>query len=212
MRILELKALRGPNYWSGYWTKLIVMRLDLEDYEEKPTDKLDDFEARLAEVVPSIKSHGCSYQEEGGFLRRVAEGTWAGHVIEHLALELQTLAGMDTGYGRTRGTTQPGVYNVVFNYKEEDAGRYAARAAVASSKTSPKACRLMKSRERLPTTCSGCARFAKTCASVPRPARLCKRQNRAASRTFALTNNPLSNSVTASTSNAFRRPSPGAQI
>lgn len=130
MRILELKALRGPNYWSGYWTKLIVMRLDLEDYEERPTDKLDDFEARLAEVVPSIKSHGCSYQEEGGFLRRVREGTWAGHVVEHLALELQTLAGMDTGYGRTRGTTQPGVYNVVFNYTEEDAGRYAARAAV----------------------------------------------------------------------------------
>lgn len=130
MRILEIKALRGPNYWSGYRKKLIVMRLDLEDFEQKPTDKLDGFNARLREVMPSLVKHGCSYQEQGGFLRRVEEGTWAGHVVEHLALELQTLAGMDTGYGRTRETTQEGVYNVVFSYIEEDAGRYAARASV----------------------------------------------------------------------------------
>ena len=130
MRILDIKALRGPNYWSGYRKKLIVMRLDLEDFEERPTDKIEDFTARLAEVMPSLVKHGCSYQETGGFLRRVEEGTWAGHVVEHLALELQTLAGMDTGYGRTRETTQKGIYNVVFSYIEEDAGRYAARAAV----------------------------------------------------------------------------------
>jgi cyanophycin synthetase len=130
MRILELKALRGPNYWSGYRKKLIVMRLDLEDFEQKPTDKLDGFTARLRDVMPSLVNHGCSYQKEGGFLRRVEEGTWAGHVVEHLALELQTLAGMDTGYGRTRETNQEGVYNVVFSYIEEDAGRYAARASV----------------------------------------------------------------------------------
>lgn len=130
MRILEIKALRGPNYWSGYRKKLIVMRLDLEDFEQRPTDKLDGFTARLREVMPSLVNHGCSYQEQGGFLRRVEEGTWAGHVVEHLALELQTLAGMDTGYGRTRETTREGVYNVVFSYIEEDAGRYAARAAV----------------------------------------------------------------------------------
>ena len=130
MRILEIKALRGPNYWSGYRKKLIVMRLDLEDYEQRPTDKIENFTARLQEVMPSLINHGCSYQERGGFLRRVEEGTWAGHVVEHLALELQTLAGMDTGYGRTRETNQTGVYNVVFSYIEEDAGRYAARASV----------------------------------------------------------------------------------
>ncbi len=130
MRILETKALRGANYWSGYRKKLIVMRLDLEDFEQRPTDKIENFTARLQEVMPSLIKHGCSYQEPGGFLRRVAEGTWAGHVVEHLALELQTLAGMDTGYGRTRETNQTGVYNVVFSYIEEDAGRYAARAAV----------------------------------------------------------------------------------
>ncbi|MDQ3256646.1 MAG: cyanophycin synthetase, partial [Acidobacteriota bacterium] len=130
MRILDIKALRGPNYWSGYRKKLIVMRLDLEDFEDRPTNEIEIFPARLREAMPSLVTHGCSYQEQGGFLRRVEEGTWAGHVVEHLALELQTLAGMDTGYGRTRETSQTGVYNVVFSYVEEDAGRYAARAVV----------------------------------------------------------------------------------
>ncbi len=106
------------------------MRLDIEDYEQKPTDKLDDFYGRMNEAMPSLLSHGCSYQEEGGFFKRVQEGTWAGHVIEHFALELQTLAGMDVGYGRTRETDDAGIYNVVFAYMEEEVGRYAARAAV----------------------------------------------------------------------------------
>jgi cyanophycin synthetase len=130
MKILEIRTLRGPNYWSGYWKQLIIMRLDIEDYEQKPTDKIENFYERMQEVMPSIISHGCSYQEEGGFLRRVKEGTWAGHVVEHLALELQTLAGMDVGYGRTRETGEEGIYNIVFSYKEEEVGRYTARAAV----------------------------------------------------------------------------------
>ncbi len=130
MEILEIRTLRGPNYWSGYWKKLIIMRLDIGDYEQKPTNKIDGFYERMVEVIPSLKSHGCSYQEEGGFFSRVEEGTWAGHVIEHLALELQTLAGMDVGYGRTRETDTSGIYNVVFAYFEEEVGRYAARAAV----------------------------------------------------------------------------------
>ncbi len=130
MEILEIRTLRGPNYWSGYWKKLTIMRLDIGAYEEKPTDKIDGFYGRMVEVMPSLVTHGCSYQEEGGFLRRVEEGTWAGHVIEHLALELQTLAGMDTGYGRTRETDDKGVYNVVYSYTEEAVGRFAGRAAV----------------------------------------------------------------------------------
>src|ERR1043166_6452166 len=130
MNILEIRTLRGPNYWSGYWKKLIVMRVDIGDYEKRPTGKITGFYDRLVEVMPSLHSHGCSYKEEGGFLRRVKEGTYAGHVIEHLALELQTLAGMDTGYGRTRETSEKGIYNVVFSYIEEDVGRYAGRAAV----------------------------------------------------------------------------------
>src|SRR4029078_2981210 len=130
MNILEIRTLRGPNYWSGYWKKLIVMRLDIGDYEEKPTDRIDGFTERMMELMASIITHGCSYKEEGGFKRRVEEGTWAGHVIEHFALELQTLAGMDTGYGRTRETDERGVYNVVFSYMEEEVGRFAGRSAV----------------------------------------------------------------------------------
>jgi cyanophycin synthetase len=104
MEILEIRTLRGPNYWSGYWKKLIIMRLDIGDYEDRPSDKMPGLYDRMVELMPTLKAHGCSYKEEGGFLRRLEEGTWAGHIIEHLALELQTLAGMSTGYGRTRET------------------------------------------------------------------------------------------------------------
>ncbi len=130
MEILELRTLRGPNYWSGYWKKLIIMRLDIGDYEQRPTDKIEGFLDRMNDVLPGLVSHGCSYQEEGGFNRRVEEGTWAGHAIEHFSLELQTLAGMDTGYGRTRETSEAGIYNVVFSYLEGEVGQFAARAAV----------------------------------------------------------------------------------
>ncbi|MEP6850278.1 MAG: cyanophycin synthetase, partial [Acidobacteriota bacterium] len=129
MNILEIRTLRGPNYWSGYWKKLVIMRLDIGEYEDRPTTKIDGFYDRMLELMPSLQAHGCSYGEEGGFLRRVQEGTWGGHAIEHFALEMQTLAGMDTGYGRTRETGEKGIYNVVFSYIEEDVGKYAGRAA-----------------------------------------------------------------------------------
>ncbi len=67
MNILEIRTLRGPNYWSGYWKRLIIMRLDLEEYEEKPTNQIEGFYERMKEVMPSLEKHGCSYQEEGGF-------------------------------------------------------------------------------------------------------------------------------------------------
>ena len=65
MQILEIRTLRGPNYWSGYWKKLIIMRLDIGEYEDKPTDKIDGFYERMDGVLPSLILHGCSYQEEG---------------------------------------------------------------------------------------------------------------------------------------------------
>ncbi len=132
MQILELKVLRGPNYWSIRRPKLIQMKLDLEELEERPTNHIHGFRERLEKMFPSIYSHRCSVGEPGGFFQRVEEGTWMGHVIEHIALELQTLAGMNTGFGRTRTPEgeKPGVYYVVFSYMEEDAGVYAARASV----------------------------------------------------------------------------------
>ncbi len=130
MKIIETKVMRGPNYWSIKRKKLIVMKLDLEELEELPTNKIDGFGARLEALMPSLMQHRCSEGKEGGLFSRIKEGTWMGHVIEHIALELQTLAGMECGYGRTRGTGAKGVYNVVFNYMEEAVGLYAAKTAV----------------------------------------------------------------------------------
>ena len=130
MKILKIQALRGPNIWSIRRQKLIQMRLDLEELEERPTDKIDGFRERLENLLPTLIEHRCSEGCRGGFFQRVDRGTWMGHVIEHIALEIQTLAGMDVGFGRTRETKTPGVYNVVFNYLEEKVGIYAAKAAV----------------------------------------------------------------------------------
>jgi cyanophycin synthetase len=130
MKILDIKTMCGPNYWSVNRHKLIVMLLDLEDMEQKPTDKIPGFLERLSALMPTLFEHRCSEGVPGGFFQRVEEGTWMGHVIEHIALELQTLAGMDTGFGRTRETKDPGVYHVVFSYQEAKAGIYTAKAAV----------------------------------------------------------------------------------
>jgi cyanophycin synthetase len=132
MKILEIKVLKGPNYWSVRRTKLIQMKLDLVEKENMPTNKIPGFRERLEKLLPSLYEHRCSVGKPGGFFERVDEGTWMGHVIEHIALEIQTLAGMDTGFGRTRTPEgeKEGVYYVVFSYMEEDAGVYAANAAV----------------------------------------------------------------------------------
>ena len=129
MKIIELKALRGPNYWSIRRGKLIQMKLDLEEMEQQPTNKIAGFRENLEKVLPSLYAHRCSELKPGGFFERVEEGTWMGHVMEHIALELQTLAGMDMGFGRTRGTGKEGEYYVVFDYMEEAVGLYAAKAA-----------------------------------------------------------------------------------
>ena len=130
MKILRTQTLRGPNYWSIRRDKLIVMRLDLEDLAEKPSNEIPGFYEGLIDVIPSLVEHYCSPGYRGGFFERVRTGTYMGHIIEHIALELQELAGTPVGFGRTRGTSTPGVYNVVFEYVEEQAGRYAGRAAV----------------------------------------------------------------------------------
>lgn len=129
MKILEIRAMRGPNYWSIRRHKLIVMTLDLEELEDFPTNKIDGFGQRLKAMFPSMFAHRCSEGVEGGFFSRVDEGTWMGHVIEHIALEIQSLAGMEVGFGRTRGYGEHGVYHVVFAYAEEKVGIYAAKAA-----------------------------------------------------------------------------------
>ncbi|HRG37359.1 MAG TPA: cyanophycin synthetase [Bacteroidia bacterium] len=130
MKLLDIKVMRGPNYWSNYRKQLIVLKLDLEELEKLPTNKIDGFLERLKELIPSLQTHRCSEGHAGGFFKRVEEGTWMGHVIEHIALEIQSLAGMECGYGRTRSTITNGVYNVVYSYEIEKAGIVAGKAAI----------------------------------------------------------------------------------
>ncbi len=129
MHILKTQTLRGPNYWSIRHHKLIIVRLDLEELAERPSHEIPGFYDGIVEALPSLVEHFCSPGHRGGFLSRIREGTMMGHIMEHVALELQTLAGMPVGFGRTRETVTPGVYQVVFQCQYEQAGRYAARAA-----------------------------------------------------------------------------------
>lgn len=131
MKILKIQALRGPNIWSINRKKLIQMRLDLEEMEQFPTNKIEGFRERIETMFPTMIEHRCSEGTRGGFFSRIERGTWMGHVIEHIALEIQTLAGMETGFGRTRETKTPGIYNVVFSYTEENVGLFAAESSVA---------------------------------------------------------------------------------
>jgi cyanophycin synthetase len=131
MKILKVQALRGPNIWSVQRKRLIQMRLDLEEMEQSPTNTIAGFRERIEIMFPTMIEHRCSEGCRGGFFSRIDKGTWMGHVIEHIALEIQTLAGMETGFGRTRETKTPGIYNVVFSYTEENVGMFAAESAVA---------------------------------------------------------------------------------
>jgi len=130
MRILDIKTTDGPNYWSATRHRLVVMSLDLEKMEQSPTHTIPGFYQRITGLLPSLYQHRCSEGVEGGFFHRVESGTWMGHVIEHIALEIQTLAGMNTGFGRTREAGRKGLYHVVFSCEDEEAGTCAATAAV----------------------------------------------------------------------------------
>lgn len=123
MKILSRNVYVGPNIYANF--PVICYQIDLGELENWPSVKLGDkFIDGLVKALPSLQSHGCSYQEEGGFIRRLKEdeGTWMGHIWEHVALELQNLAGSPVGFGRTRSLEQPGCYYVVYQYKQQDVG------------------------------------------------------------------------------------------
>lgn len=129
IEIKELRALRGPNRHTRHTA--IFMVLDIQAYEDLPSDKIDGFSDRLLTLMPTLQEHGCSIGKPGGFIQRLERGTWAGHIIEHIAIELQCLAGMNVGYGKTLDTSQKGIYIVVFRYLVESVGLKAANVAVS---------------------------------------------------------------------------------
>jgi cyanophycin synthetase len=130
MKVLQTHILRGPNYWSTRCSKLILVRLDLEELAHRSSDTLPGFYEGLAKILPSLEKHSCLPGCRGGFLSRMQKGTTMGHVLERVALELQTLADMPVGFGRTCETATTGVYQVAIEYQNEPAGRYAVRAAL----------------------------------------------------------------------------------
>ena len=129
LRILETRVLRGPNYWAR--EPVIRMLVDLGVLEEFPSNMIPGFVDGLIAWMPSLEDHACSLGRRGGFVTRLREGTWAGHVAEHVALELQNLAGTDVRHGKTRSAGGTGRYNVIYEYREEAVGLEAGRIAVA---------------------------------------------------------------------------------
>ena len=128
LRIVETRVLRGPNAWArGPAIRLLV---DLGVLEEWPSTKIAGFNEALIELLPTLDDHACSLGRRGGFISRLHDGTWLGHVAEHVALELQNLAGTEARIGKTRSTGEYGRYNVIYEYREEQVGVEAGRLAV----------------------------------------------------------------------------------
>ncbi|MFC2120020.1 cyanophycin synthetase [Bacteroidota bacterium] len=128
MIIREIRALRGANYYSRY--PVIYMQVALCELEERPSDTIPGFKTRIEKILPSLVEHQCSLGYRGGFFERIDRGTWAGHITEHVAIELQCLAQMEVGFGKTYSTDDYGIYNIVFRYRDEEAGIEAGKYAV----------------------------------------------------------------------------------
>ena len=128
MKILETHVFRGPSVYS--LSPVIHMKLAIEDLEEKPSNLIENFTDRLVEMIPTLYDHRCSEGVPGGFITRLREGTWAGHITEHIALELQCIVGTEVGFGKTRSADRTGVYNVIYSYIEEKVGLEAGLSAV----------------------------------------------------------------------------------
>ncbi len=132
MRILDRSVYVGPSTFAHF--PVIRLILDLGELESWPTAKLGKgFVDALVEALPGLREHGCSYREPGGFIRRMLEdeGTWLGHVLEHVAIELQNVAGEDVTFGKTRSIDErPGVYSVVYEYAQREEGIAAGELAM----------------------------------------------------------------------------------
>jgi cyanophycin synthetase len=128
MRIIDRSVYVGPSIYALF--PVIRLELDIGILEEWPSTRLGPaFTDQLLALLPGLREHGCSYGEPGGFVRRLTEdeGTWLGHVLEHVAIEFQNLAGEQVTFGKTRSTGRAGIYDVVFEYEQEDVGLEAAR-------------------------------------------------------------------------------------
>ena len=127
MQFLKILPLNGPNIWT--YRPVLEVWLDIGQLEDSPSNLIPGFYERLTAWLPSLAEHRCGIGEPGGFLLRLREGTWPGHILEHVTLELQTLAGMQGGFGKARSTSVRGVYKVVVRSRNEQVSRAALDAA-----------------------------------------------------------------------------------
>ena len=125
LTVLRHRFLGGPNAWT--YRSTLEVWLDLGPLEDRPSNTLDGLTPRLLAWLPGLQTHHCGVGEEGGFVQRLHEGTWAGHVLEHCIIELLNLAGMPTGFGQTRSTRRPGVYRMVFRARNQATAEAALR-------------------------------------------------------------------------------------
>ncbi len=123
IELLRVTHLRGPNIWT--YRPVIEAWVDIGELEDQPSNTIPGFFERLTALLPHLVEHRCGVGKHGGFLERLREGTWAAHILEHVAIELQNLAGMPTGFGKARETSQRGVYKLTFRTRQEDVGRAA---------------------------------------------------------------------------------------
>lgn len=126
IKFTRIVYLRGPNIWT--YRPVIEAWVDIGDLEQFPSNKLPGFTDRLTNWLPGLIEHRCGIGERGGFIQRLVEGTWAAHVLEHVVLELQNLAGMRTGFGKTRKAAEPSLYKMAFRTRQEQVGRAALEA------------------------------------------------------------------------------------
>src|SRR5512135_205212 len=127
MEFLKILPLRGPNIWT--YRPALEVWVDIGALEDSPSNTIPGFYERLTAWLPTLVEHHCGVGERGGFLQRLREGTWAGHILEHVTLELQNLAGMQSGFGKARETGVRGVYKVVVRSRQEQVTRAALHAA-----------------------------------------------------------------------------------
>jgi len=129
MRVVETAVYRGPNLRGSQ--PMVRLRIDLGALEEWPSDRIPGFVERLTELLPGLASHGCSLGRPGGFLERLRDGTWLGHVVEHAAIELQCIVGSRVTRGKTRGVPRsPGVYDALYAYEDAEVALAAGAVAV----------------------------------------------------------------------------------
>ena len=127
IKFLEIRHLDGPSIWT--YRPVIEAVVDIGELEDFPSNKIPGYYERLKAMLPSLIEHRCSYGERGGFLRRVEEGTWPAHILEHVTLELQNLAGLPGGFGKAREAGPRGVYKVIVRAWQEDVTRAALQEA-----------------------------------------------------------------------------------